>query len=332
MDMENILWKDRDMSSMVRALQALGDLKSKESVPLVIPLLRHKESTIRAAAAHLISGMPTRESVVPLAEALEFWAGTDSPLTADLGKTLAALDDTAALPAVRRAIKKGEYDTTCWTLGCLGERDDFELMFEILRDRNSQAAAENLLTLVERSNKPYEKWMSPNRGKATLKKEWLSWWEANKADFRVVKTATEAFKRPSTVAVVENADPIADLGVATVELPKGFVHRIRRGIDSRCGWVVSGDGKLWISYDIGHLAGVYAESVKEGDIVTSNTEKANGLTALIVVAADGWKRVTISFPKGGPANFIAGVQSDDQIEIVRKLAMSFKLKPQESKK
>ncbi len=331
-NLEDVLWRDRNKASMKLALQTLGDLKSKESVPLVIALLKHEDSEIRAAAAHLIAGMPTRECVVPVAEALA--AGTGS---ADLRDILEILDDPAALPAIRRAVKQSKYGL-CRTLGYLGDRDDFELLLGLLREHDVRDAINGLLLLVRRSNKPYEPWMGTNDQKADAKEKWLAWWEANKSDFRVLKTATETFKHPPDVAIVENSEPIADLGPGTVELPKGWVCRPRRGTDTTSGYLISGDGQFAISYDIGPMAGTMAQSMEKDekeDVVASTKEKIGGLTALIVVfkanEKDG-KRIIISFPEGGPANFFKRVRSDDQIEIVKKVVLSYKLKAPEAQK
>src|SRR5438309_1303373 len=43
-----------------------------------------------------------------------------------------------------------------------------------------------------------------------------------------------------------------------MKLLPGYVHEARRGIDSRVGVIYKKDG-LSISYDIGRMAGVYAE-------------------------------------------------------------------------
>lgn len=52
---------------------------------------------------------------------------------------------------------------------------------------------------------------------------------------------------------------VVNLPSGEVTLPAGFTHREERGIDSAVGRFVSPDGQLVINYDIGPLAGVYAD-------------------------------------------------------------------------
>lgn len=122
-----------------------------------------------------------------------------------------------------------------------------------------------------------------------------------------------------------------DLGIGTVELPEGFKHTVDEGIDSVVGHFTSPDGKLEIMYDIGPMAGVYAKQpgLKGGVTSTSTTD---GLTVLIVVTDRSPPDAIISFPDGGPTNFWAEIRGNDDIETVKKLAMTFKLKRREPNK
>ena len=119
-----------------------------------------------------------------------------------------------------------------------------------------------------------------------------------------------------------------DLDTGTVDLPVGFTHSRDQGIDSLVGHFTSTDGHLVIHYDIGFLAGVYASQTMGKDIVSSSKATVHGLTTLILVAHwENANHAIVSFPKGGPANFYAELRDDADLEIVKKLAFTFKLKP-----
>ena len=123
-----------------------------------------------------------------------------------------------------------------------------------------------------------------------------------------------------------------DLRGGTAELPGGFTHTRDKGKDSTVGHFTSADGKLTINYDIGRMAGVYAKASDLKDIVSSESVKVGDLAALIVVHGSKPKNIVISFPAGGPANFFAEVRGEEDIAAVRKLVMTFKLKPREPQK
>jgi hypothetical protein len=120
---------------------------------------------------------------------------------------------------------------------------------------------------------------------------------------------------------------LADLYEGTVELPSGFTHTQEQGIDSFVGHFTSPDGKLVIRYDIGIDAGVAALQ-PEGQILSSTNLTANGLTVLIVIVKRGdVKQAIVSFPKVS-ANFFAPIRNDADFELVKKISLSYRLKPE----
>ena len=132
-----------------------------------------------------------------------------------------------------------------------------------------------------------------------------------------------------TLAFTAFAAGMVDLRRGTVELPGGFTHTRDKGKDSTVGHFTSADGSLTIHYDIGKMAGVQAKATDLKDIVSSESVKAGDLDALIVVHGAKPRKIVISFPGGGPANFFAEVRGDEDIAMVRKLVLTFKLKPLE---
>lgn len=198
-NLEPYLLHANDKSTTVLALNILRDLKSKESVRLAIPLLKHVDPGIQAAAARLIAIDPPRESLPVLSEALDSCNGSNIEMESELGRCFVSLEDPASLPAIRRAVKKGIFGYVAIALGRLGERDDFELLLEAVQQHDSMDALEGLMPMVYRSNKPFEVWMSENnhspKSGLAHKQEWQAWWDKNKGDFIIEKTAKEAFKQ-----------------------------------------------------------------------------------------------------------------------------------------
>jgi hypothetical protein len=136
-------------------------------------------------------------------------------------------------------------------------------------------------------------------------------------------------------AAIPAAKTVVSLVTGTVELPKGFTYTPGAGDDTFVGKFTSADGNLIIEYDIGSLAGVYADHVEEagGKVISSTNATANGLKAKIVVAHSGGRTSAyVSFPDGGPANFFATIRSDADFNKVKELALSFRMKPRPKEK
>ena len=123
-----------------------------------------------------------------------------------------------------------------------------------------------------------------------------------------------------------SGNTLIDLYDGTVELPGGFTHTNGKGIDSFVGHFTLSDEKLVISYDIGINASVAALH-PEGKILSSTNVTVNGLTAIIVTTQlNGVKHAIVSFPNGGPANFFAAIRNNSDLELVKKLSLSYRLK------
>jgi len=117
-----------------------------------------------------------------------------------------------------------------------------------------------------------------------------------------------------------------DLGSGTVELPNDFIHFRGQGIDSMVGDFTRSDGRFRIGYDIGWMAGV-GTSQKFENVVSSNSMTVGKLTAIIVV--DRWgetRHAVVSFPDTS-ANFFATIGDDSQLEVLKQLVATYKLKP-----
>jgi hypothetical protein len=136
-------------------------------------------------------------------------------------------------------------------------------------------------------------------------------------------------QRPATTgttpAVAAHPETV-DLGIGTVELPTGFTHSRDQGIDSVVGRFTSPDGALIILYDIGPMAGVYATHPSPTPVVLSADLKAGELAELFIVYGAPARTAIVSFPTAGPTNFFTDAGKESDIETLKKLASTFKLR------
>ncbi len=138
-----------DKHVIILALHLLEDLDSKDCAPSVIPFLNYTEdSDVRAAAAQFLEFAPIPEAVAPLCKALDSYDNTNPSLELYIGRALIAINEQSALPALRRAAKRGVFGASSWALGCLGNRDDFELLLAGVEQYEAMDALEGLMKLV----------------------------------------------------------------------------------------------------------------------------------------------------------------------------------------
>jgi hypothetical protein len=196
---EHLRWSltSRDMMAVLHAVAGLQLTGSKEAAVSVIPLLRSPDQSSRHAAARFLGWAGDRRAVEPLCKALDA-VNDNRELEASLCWALLCLQDPASAPAIRWAVKGGQDGWACIALGRVGTEADFELLLGVVMTGRCSDATGGMLSLVRRSNKPVAPWMgtgswSRQTGETTLP-DWRKWWDANKADFRVIKTAEEAFK------------------------------------------------------------------------------------------------------------------------------------------
>lgn len=116
---------------------------------------------------------------------------------------------------------------------------------------------------------------------------------------------------------------VALLAVATCAAgggsgPNDWKHTPRQGIDSRVGDLHSPSRGLTIHYDIGRLAGNYAQfEPKRGPVVWARSGRLL-LSAYesVLSERDGVQTLTVTFPGEGPANYRAEVRDQDDIDAV----------------
>jgi hypothetical protein len=186
------------LTTLERLVQPIGERGSTEEAPLVIPLLRHPVEQVRQAAVVYLVWNPDRRAVGPLCQALDE-VEKDGDLGHRIGCALGRAGNPDAAPALERAVKRGIGGGTESALGAFGRESAFEPLLDGVEKRDSMLAVEGLLNLIRRSNKKPEAWMEKVRWREesglTEKVKWRKWWEANKADFKVIKATDKALGR-----------------------------------------------------------------------------------------------------------------------------------------
>ena len=183
------------LKTLERILLPIGE-RGTEEAPLVIPLLRHPVEEVRLAAVGYLLSSPDKRAVGPLCQALDE-VEKDGDLGHRIGCALGRAGNPDAAPALERAVKRGIGGGTESALGAFGGKSAFEPLLDGVEKRDSMLAVEGLRSLIRRSNKKPEPWMDKVRWSEetglTDKDKRRKWWEANKADFKVIKAAGEAF-------------------------------------------------------------------------------------------------------------------------------------------
>jgi hypothetical protein len=183
-----------DPEAVIKVIDTLFRVRSKGSSARMVPLLRHSDRKVRRASAWFSGWAKSRETVRPLCDALDA-GGDDHDLCEVIGDALGEIGDADAVPALKRAVKRGVRGPACLALGRLGDASCFDILLASTEKRGWMDAVDGLLHLVRRSNKKVEPWMEKARysGRGVEhKRDWRKWWDANKTTFKVVKTARVA--------------------------------------------------------------------------------------------------------------------------------------------
>lgn len=106
------------------------------------------------------------------------------------------------------------------------------------------------------------------------------------------------------------------------DLPDHWRNVPGQGIDSNVGAFESGELDLKIHYDIGRLAGAYADADNHPNHQWLKEAKRDGAFYRYLLAADN--TLFITFPDEGPANFYAQARDDDEITYVMELVTRYR--------
>jgi hypothetical protein len=134
-------------------------------------------------------------------------------------------------------------------------------------------------------------------------------------------------------AAAPQAAPPADgdSGPGGIHLLEGYQHQREQGEDSSPGRIWK-EGGLTIRYDIGMLAGNYAQGRSKAERVWTKQQTVNGRRADIVKSKDGMVYVSFASEKDDkrgdyPANFVATVKNDEEMADLLLIALTYPKRP-----
>lgn len=191
------------------AYTALAKLKDTETVPIANEMLRHPDREFRRQAALFLAKAKDQRSIEPICVAIDElppcirysskgYNRVEDELSQALGYAVLKFHDPRFVPALKRAALKGYAgDWMALTLAQLGDESAFEPLLSHMRNPEVDHYPNELITMVDRSNSQKEPWMletfSSNE-RAEKKRQslhWIEWWEAHKAEFRIIRTWEE---------------------------------------------------------------------------------------------------------------------------------------------
>lgn len=105
---------------------------------------------------------------------------------------------------------------------------------------------------------------------------------------------------------------------------QGFSHMPERGIDSMVGVISRANPELAIRYDIGTLAGLYADPKRRNSYLWFAEQEIGGMKVFCAVRQEGArKRLMITFPEPVPVNFYAYIESYNDVSEVLLTALTY---------
>ena len=123
--------------------------------------------------------------------------------------------------------------------------------------------------------------------------------------------------------IEEDEHLLIDVGAGIIVAPKDYKHIPGKGIDTKIGEIISGDGKIAIRYDIGAMAGNYASSIDSNKIIERKIYNTNNYIATMVLCNDDKRKgLCVTYEKPCRMNFIASITDDSQIQAVLNIALS----------
>ncbi len=115
----------------------------------------------------------------------------------------------------------------------------------------------------------------------------------------------------------------ADEPPGSIVLLEGYRHKTEQGIDSRVGRIWK-DGGLEISYDIGGLAGEYANTIEAGQILWKRQQRLHGRNAVLVMNRENRLFVTFAGTDDHPpANFFASIGSTQDLADMLLMVLTY---------
>ena len=106
-------------------------------------------------------------------------------------------------------------------------------------------------------------------------------------------------------------------------LPSCWEHNVLQGIDSQTGEIIYEQGNIFITYDIGMMAGSYVDENSPNKIIENSENEEFWYEIVDRQYLDDEKCcVFITFPSRGPANFIT--PNDENFNKVLEVLKTYK--------
>ena len=181
------------------AILALAKMRDEKAVGTVLDLLSADDLQTRFHAVRFLGWSRDTDASHPLCKLLETLDRPDDHRLADeISVALKSIADTSSVPALEQATRRG-FQRAAEALGAIAREQSFTVLLEVGESDPGMCGIETgLYWMMRRSNKPEEKWMatptwSPKIGAEQIPR-WRKWWNANKNDFKVIRTLEEAFQ------------------------------------------------------------------------------------------------------------------------------------------
>jgi len=143
------------------------------------------------------------------------------------------------------------------------------------------------------------------------------------AVIELVKHLMQHFLR-DTMSTLARLGEGAERRPSPVRLLQGFSHVPERGIDSMVGVISRANPELAIRYDIGTLAGSYADPKRRNSYLWFAEQEIGGMKVFCAIRQEGArKRLMITFPEPVPVNFHAYIESHDDVSEVLLTALAY---------
>jgi len=200
---EQLQSKDPDV--IEAAYEALAKLMDLKTVQIATSMLGYSDIRLRGHAAAFLASARDQDSLDEImrnVEVLPQRRGYDQDMDRfidGLGKAVLRFKDPKTAQVLKRVIYKGYSGGWFATaLAQMGDESAFEPLLYHIRNPYVDHYPQDLTTLIKRSNLTIEPWMSEgissddSAGKQRQADQWIAWWDAHKADFRIIRSWEEA--------------------------------------------------------------------------------------------------------------------------------------------
>jgi HEAT repeat protein len=145
------LLKDRKPSVKIAAIESLGELESKRSVPYLVNLLRHENRPICITVIEALGKIKAPESIIPM---LRISAEGDSELKKRVSAAVSGMG-TAAIPTLKGALEESDKKITIAAIEALaGIKHNLSITYAVrmLNDSDTQVRESAINALKKMSN------------------------------------------------------------------------------------------------------------------------------------------------------------------------------------